>query len=116
MKTDFPHVWQPVFESRNEAFFCVAYGATRRAEGGESAERGGMPKTSFVRGQRIQSIFQDSFALLPLTYWLPLVKSESPRKYEQVAHLLERLLEPERGRKVDQLTLDTSNNPTQFMR
>ena len=82
-----------MFESKNEAFFCAAYGATRRVEGGEPAERG-RPKSSFVRGRRIQGIFQDSFALFPLPYWLPEVKNESPTKYKQVADLLNDLLEP----------------------
>lgn len=85
-------LWRPIFESKNEAFFCVAYGATRRVEAGESTERGGSPKTSFIRGQRVQSIFQDSFALFPPIYWLPQVKTEDPEKYAQVVQLLNQVL------------------------
>ncbi len=44
-------LWGPVYESKNEAFFCVAYGATRRVESGESMESGRLSKSSFLRGQ-----------------------------------------------------------------
>jgi putative AbiEii toxin of type IV toxin-antitoxin system len=87
-------LWEPVYESKNDAFFCVAYGATRRVDSGDSLEHGATPKTSFLRGQRLQSIFQDSFALFPLAYWLPQLKSENPGRYKQVVGLLSRLLGP----------------------
>ncbi|MEX0714258.1 MAG: AAA family ATPase [Pirellulales bacterium] len=83
-KGEWASLWEPVFESQNDAFFCVAYGATRRVDAGESSERGAAPKTSFLRGQRLQSIFQESFALFPLGYWLPQVKAENPGRYSQV--------------------------------
>jgi hypothetical protein len=86
--------WEPVFESQNDAFFCAAYGATRRVDAGESPERGAAPKTSFLRGQRLQSIFQESFALFPLAYWLPQLKSTNKGRYSQVVDLLNRLLGP----------------------
>ena len=86
--------WEPVFESQNDAFFCAAYGATRRVDTGESPDRGAAPKTTFLRGQRLQSIFQDSFALFPLAYWLPQLKSENKGRYTQVVDLLNHLLGP----------------------
>ena len=86
--------WDRVFESENDAFFCVAYGATRRVDTGDSSPmiRGG--KTPFLRGQRLQSIFQDSFALFPLSYWLPELQSSDLERYEQVVQLLNRMLGP----------------------
>ncbi len=86
--------WEPVFESQNDAFFCAAYGATRRVDAGESRNQGDAPKTSFLRGQRLQSIFQDSFALFPLAYWLPQLKSTNKGRYTQVVELLDHLLGP----------------------
>jgi hypothetical protein len=86
--------WEPVFESQNDAFFCAAYGATRRVEAGESHDRGAAQKTSFLRGQRLQSIFQESFALFPLAYWLPQLKSTNKGRYVQVVELLNHLLGP----------------------
>lgn len=87
-------LWEPVFESQNDAFFCAAYGATRRVDAGESRHPGDAPKTSFLRGQRLQSIFQDSFALFPLGYWLPQLKSTNKDRYKQVVELLDHLLGP----------------------
>jgi hypothetical protein len=87
-------LWGPVYESKNDAFFCVAYGATRRVESGENMDSGRLSKSSFLRAQRLQSIFQDSFALFPLQYWLPQLKSENPGRYTQVVHLINRLLGP----------------------
>lgn len=86
--------WEPVFESHNDAFFCAAYGATRRVEAGESRSQGEAAKTTFLRGQRLQSIFQESFALFPLGYWLPQLKATNKGRYTQVVHLLNRLLGP----------------------
>jgi hypothetical protein len=86
--------WEPVYESKNDAFFCAAYGATRRVDAGESRSPGDTPKTSFLRGQRLQSIFQDSFALFPLAYWLPQLKVQNKGRYVQVVGLLNHLLGP----------------------
>lgn len=91
---DASEVWEPVYESQNDAFFCAAYGATRRVDAGESRNRGEAPKTSFLRGQRLQSIFQDSFSLFPLAHWLPRLKAENKGRYVQVIDLLDRLLGP----------------------
>lgn len=93
-ETQSSSLWEPVFESQNDAFFCAAYGATRRVDAGESRDQGSAPKTSFLRGQRLQSIFQDSFALFPLGYWLPQLKVTNKGRYVQVAGLLNHLLGP----------------------
>ena len=86
--------WTPVFESQNEAFFCVCYGATRRIDAGESLERGSKPKSHFLRGQRTQSIFQDSFGLFPLAWWLPELKATNPGRYAQVVEMTNQFLAP----------------------
>ena len=33
-------IWAPIYESTNTAFFCVAYGSTRRVESADIAELG----------------------------------------------------------------------------
>ncbi len=86
--------WLPVFESQNEAFFCACYGATRRIDAGESLERGAKPKSRFLRGQRSQSIFQDSFGLYPLAWWLPELKATNPGRYAQVVDMTNQFLSP----------------------
>lgn len=88
------YVWGPVYESNNPSFFVVGYGATRRVEPGESLDTGARTKSSFSRGQRIQGLFQDSFSLIPLTYWLPNLKTENKDRYEQVIDLIDKLAKP----------------------
>lgn len=87
-----PPLWDPVYESDNAAFFVVAYGATRRVEPGENLDMGARTKSRFQRAQRVQCVFQDSHALIPLTYGLPELKHSSPKRYEEVAELIDQLL------------------------
>jgi hypothetical protein len=91
-----PALWDPVFESRNDAFFAVGYGATRRVEAPENLDMAARGKSTFLRGQRLQGLFQDSFSLIPLSSWLPVLKVENPGRYKQVQNLLNRLLKPGR--------------------
>lgn len=86
--------WERIFESKNDAFFMVGYGATRRVERGESFDMGARTKSRFLRAQRVQGVFEDSFSLIPLTYWLPKLKTENPGRYKQVVNLINRLLGP----------------------
>ena len=46
------------------------------------------------RDLRVQSLFEDSFSLIPLGSWLPTQKVSNPGRYTQVVHLIERLLGP----------------------
>jgi ABC-type cobalamin/Fe3+-siderophores transport system ATPase subunit len=94
--------WNRVYESTNDAFFMVGYGATRRVER-SSGPNGQTPKSSFLRAQRVQGLFEDSFALIPLGNWLPRLKTENRGRYTQVVHLIERLL----GRKHYRFTGET---------
>ena len=89
-------LWDRVFESKNDAYFIVAYGATRRVEPGESLDMGARAKPRFLRAQRVQSVFHDSYSLIPLTYWLPQLESSNPGRYKQVVRLINRILRSER--------------------
>ncbi len=84
--------WDPVFETENDSFFVVGYGATRRVEPGENLDLGARSRRSFVRAQRVQGLFEDSFSLVPLTYWLPKLKSNNRGRYKQVVNLVNRLM------------------------
>ena len=86
--------WDSVYESENDAFFIVGYGATRRVEPGENLDMGARSKSRFLRAQRVQGLFQDSFSLIPLTFWLPKLKSSNPGRYKQVIGLIDKLLKP----------------------
>jgi energy-coupling factor transporter ATP-binding protein EcfA2 len=86
--------WEPVFDNENESFFCACYGATRRIDAGESVERGSKPRSGFLRAERTQSIFQDSFGLYPLAWWLPGLKSSNRGRFVQVINLMNHFLAP----------------------
>ncbi len=85
-------IWAPVFESRNAAFFCVAYGATRRVESLDSPELDLRRRGWFVRGRRVQSVFQDAFVLNTLANWLPRLGTDKPARYEEVSQLLKQMI------------------------
>jgi hypothetical protein len=91
---DAPNTWNSVFESSNDAFFIVGYGATRRVELPQNLDMGARTKSSFSRAQRVQSLFQDSFSLVPLGSWLPRLKKEHRGRFNQVGELLNILLKP----------------------
>ena len=91
---DAPNAWHSVFESSNDAFFVVGYGATRRVELPQLLDMGARAKSSFARAQRVQSLFQDSFSLVPLGSWLPRLKKENRARFHQVLELLNNLLGP----------------------
>ncbi len=86
--------WDSVYESENDTFFVVGYGATRRVEPGENLDMGARNKSRFLRAQRVQGLFQDSFSLIPLTFWLPKLKSSNPGRYKQIIRLIDKLLKP----------------------
>lgn len=84
--------WKPIFSSDNDAFFFVGYGATRRVESRERIDPGARQTSSFLRAQRIRSLFEDSYSLYPLTIWLPALKKKNPGRYKQVFDLMNELL------------------------
>jgi hypothetical protein len=87
-------LWEPIYESKNDTFFVVGYGATRRVERPDKFDMGARTSARFLRAQRVASLFEDSFSLIPLTYWLPELKTANPGRYTQVVHLINRLLGP----------------------
>ena len=87
-------LWEPVFESNNDAFFAVGYGATRRVEAPENLDMAARTCMTFLRGQRLQGLFQESFTLIPLETWLPAMRDRKPGRYQEVETLLSTLLKP----------------------
>jgi len=85
-------IWHPIFSSSSEAFFFVGYGASRRVEKREQVDVASRRQSSFVRAQRIQSIFEEAYSLLPLSSWLPSFRQDSPNRYEQVVSLINQLM------------------------
>jgi len=103
-------LWDRVFESKNDAYFVVAYGATRRVEPGEGLDMGARSKSHFLRAQRVQSVFRDSYSLIPLTYWLPELRRSNPERYSQVVRLINRILRRNGSRSRSNLTAATTDS------
>lgn len=85
-------VWHPIYSSSSDAFFFVGYGATRRVEKQDRADVGSRKQSSFARAQRIQSLFEEAYSLVPLSVWLPAFKKENPGRYKQIVNLINRLM------------------------
>jgi predicted ATP-binding protein involved in virulence len=90
--------WHPIYSSKSDAFFFVGYGATRRVEKQDRADMASRKQSSFARAQRIQSLFEEAYSLLPLSSWLPSFKSENPGRYKQVTNLINRVMGNDRYR------------------
>jgi hypothetical protein len=90
----YEQVWEPVYESENNAFFVVGYGATRRVEPLDTYDPGARLRSRSARDLRVQSLFADAFSLIPLASWLVPLKSRKPSRYQEIVHLLNRLLKP----------------------
>jgi energy-coupling factor transporter ATP-binding protein EcfA2 len=83
--------WYPVFSAKSDAFFFVGYGPNRRVELRESVDLGSRRSKRFERAQRVSSLFDDTYSLIPLSTWLPELSSTSPGRTEEVLKLFERL-------------------------
>lgn len=84
--------WHPIFSSSSDAFFFVGYGATRRVEKQSQLDLGSRKISAFVRAQRVQSLFEEAYSLIPLNAWLPRLQQGNPGRFRQVVNLINRLV------------------------
>lgn len=84
--------WEAIFSAESEALFVVGYGASRRVEQKERFDPGARRARLFARAQRVQSLFEDTYSLVPLNGWLPDFALRNPGRHVQVVRLLNRLL------------------------
>ena len=84
--------WHPIFSSSSDAFFFVGYGASRRVEKVGRIDEAGRRASSFVRAGRITSLFEDTYSLVPLSYWLPRYQEGHRGRFVQARSLVNRLL------------------------
>lgn len=83
--------WHPVYEVNPSALFLVGYGANRTVELPENfkpAERKSGPKDRQIK---IQSLFEDTYQLIPLNAWLPAMRKNNPGRYVQFINLLAKI-------------------------
>jgi len=81
--------WRPLFSERSEAMFMVAYGANRRIE---KPDRLSPSRRSSERARRIMSLFEEDYALRPLSTWLPTLEFKHPAHYKEVISIINTLL------------------------
>lgn len=86
--------WQPIFQSKSDAFFLVGYSAGRSVEPRERVDHAARNASSFARAQRSKGLFQESFSLIPLTAWLPALRKSSPRRHLEILALINKLMGP----------------------
>ncbi|QBP77579.1 ATP-binding protein [Herbaspirillum huttiense] len=89
---DHYEAWEPIFSAETDALFFVGYGATRRVEQKERYDPGSRTSRSFARALRVQSLFEDSYSLVPLNSWLPDYQHKNPGRFSQVVTLLNKLV------------------------
>lgn len=86
--------WAPIYSSSSDAFFFVGYGTTRHVEKRERVDLGARRHSSFTRAQRVLSLFEDVYSLIPLDSWLPEFEYNSNTRYKEIIDLINRLLGP----------------------
>ncbi len=84
--------WHPIFSEETDAFFFVGYGATRRVESRDTLDMGSRRASAIIRAQRIRSLFEETYSLVPLNSWLPEYKHSNPGRHKQVVNLINRLM------------------------
>lgn len=85
--------WHPIYKASSDAFFFVGYGATRRVEKKTQIDIASRKQSVFARAQRIQSLFEEAYSLVPLSSWLPAFKKENPGRHKQIVNLINRLMD-----------------------
>lgn len=81
-------LWDEIYSESSHALFVVGYGAGRRVDLKEAKDMG--RRRVFARVQRIQSLFEDSYALMPLSGWLPQLRRRN--RFAEVVELINRLM------------------------
>jgi len=84
-------LWEPIFSATSDAFFFVGYGATRRVERPTHVDMASRKSSAFARAQRVQSLFEEAYSLIPLNTWLPRFRHENPGRFKQVVGLINKL-------------------------
>ncbi|MEE1963096.1 AAA family ATPase [Allomuricauda taeanensis] len=85
--------WHPIYDNSSESFFFVGYGANRRVEKQENIDFGSRSLNSMYRAQRIKSLFEETYSLVPLNSWLGQYRTENPGRYTQIRNLINIVLE-----------------------
>ncbi|WP_242206632.1 AAA family ATPase [Aestuariivivens insulae] len=98
--------WHPSLGSNPAAAFIVGYGASRTVELPEKfdpiARKGGR----YIRINRVRSLFEETYQLIPLDAWLPKMKTDNPGRYIQILGLLAKITGDDHFKLTEQLEDD----------
>lgn len=83
--------WHPVFDDNPAAMFMVGYGASRTVELPEKFNPGARKSSGLIRINKVKSLFEETYQLVPLDAWLPEMKTNNPGRYKQFVNLLARI-------------------------
>ncbi len=87
-----PISWELMFDDKSPAFLVVGYGATRRVEDSERLDPGARRKSRLLRYDRVAGLFESHVSLIPLSVWLPNLRTQNLGRHKQVVNLINRLL------------------------
>src|SRR6266852_1535953 len=82
--------WHPIYSSTSDAFFLVGYGASRTVQRQDRANPTALQGSAFARAQRVKSLFEEEYPLVPLESWLPKWVARNKGRYTQVVDLINR--------------------------
>ncbi len=80
--------WHPVFDDNPAAMFMVGYGASRTVELPEKFNAKNRTSGELIRINKVRSLFEETYQLVPLDAWLPAMKTSNPGRYKQFVELL----------------------------
>ena len=83
--------WHPVFDDNPAAMFMVGYGASRTVEIPEEFNPEARKSGELIRINKVRSLFEETYQLVPLDAWLPDMKTSNPGRYKQFVNLLAKI-------------------------
>lgn len=83
--------WHPVFDNNPAAMFMVGYGASRTVELPEKFDPDARKSGDLIRINKVKSLFEETYQLVPLDAWLPDMRSNNPGRYKQFVNLLSKI-------------------------
>ncbi len=83
--------WHPVFDDNPAAMFLVGYGASRTVELPEKFNPDLRRSGELIRINKVRSLFEETYQLVPLDAWLPEMATKNPGRYKQFVGLLDKI-------------------------
>jgi len=82
--------WEQAYESDNELFFAVAYGATRRVEQKSYLSTRRKTRSEFGRAMRLESVMQEGYPLFPMQSWF--TRRKKNKRWIQIVEIINELM------------------------